>query len=210
MPEIRDSERESTPDLPTPTAKWFAIYTATHHEKRVQEQFLERGIESFLPMYTAHRHWKKRTPITLQLPLFPNYVFVRIAQGKRSTVLSTPGVFSIIGSARNGWELPELEIQALQRGVCCRNVEPHTYLAVGDRARVKSGVLAGLEGVVIRKKNNLQIILTLDQIMRSVAIEVHADELEAISRRSHQPLGAPGLNLPPEHQYLTAHGQARC
>ena len=181
MPETYRDSANTEPVGGASTAKWFAAYTASHHEKHVFDQLTTRNVESFLPLYKADRHWKKRTPVTLDLPLFPNYVFVHIPRGARTSVLGIPGVFSIVGSAKNGWELPEREIEAMRNGLHDRRIEPHPYLNVGERARVTSGVLAGLEGIIVRKKNNLQIVLSLDQIMQSVAIEVDSSELEPLS-----------------------------
>jgi transcription antitermination factor NusG len=166
-------------------AKWFAVYTATHHEKRVRDHLSRRQVEAFLPLYQAPRRWKKSAPATLELPLFPNYIFVRISVEDRVSVLGTPGIFSFVGSKQNAWELPEREIEALRQGIRERHAEPHEYLVVGQRARVKNGVLAGLEGVIVRRKNNLQIVLSLDNIMRSIAIEVDASELTLISPIPH-------------------------
>lgn len=162
--------------------KWFAAYTASHHEKHVLDLLTDRQVESFLPLYESRRQWRKCTPVTLEMPLFPNYVFVRITGGQRTAVLGTPGVFSIVGGGKAPWELPEREIEALRSGIQTRNVEPHPYLVLGDRVCIRSGVFAGLEGVILRKKNNLRIILTLDQIMRSIAVEVDAEELGPLSR----------------------------
>lgn len=159
---------------------WFAAYTASNHEKHVLDLLTDRNVESFLPLYKARRHWRKRIPVSLEVPLFPNYVFVRMVRAQKTVVLGTPGVYSIVGSGKKDWELPESEIEALRNGIGTRTVEPHPYLVVGERARVKSGVLAGLEGVIVRRKKNLQIVLTLDQIMRSIAIEVDTDELEPV------------------------------
>lgn len=162
--------------------RWMAVYTATHHEKSVHRQLPDRNIESFLPVYKKRCIWKKRAATTIDLPLFTNYVFVKITRQQRADVLKTPGVISIVGSGQDAWELPEAEIEALKQGIQLRNVEPHEYLVVGERARVRTGILAGLEGIILRKKSNLQIVLTLDQIMRSVAIEVNSDELEPIKK----------------------------
>ena len=165
-------------------AKWFAVYTGTHQEKHVSMQFSQRKVESFLPTYKKRCQWKKRAVTIVELPLFANYVFARVTRSQRVTVLSTPGVISIVGSGQKAWELPDDEIEALRLGVQHRRVEPHDYLVIGERARVKSGMLEGLEGIIIRKKNDLQMVLTLDQIMRSVAIEVSADELEPLKCNS--------------------------
>lgn len=184
MPEFNQSMDGATQVNSAAQVSWFAAYTASHHEKQVLNQFAYRNVEAYLPLYKASRKWQKRPSITLDLPLFPNYVFVRISRKQRVDVLGTPGVFSIVGSASNAWELPEREIEALRNGLHERKVEPHPYLVVGERARVKTGVLAGLEGVMVRKKNSLKIVLTLDQIMQSVAIEVDATELEPVPNKS--------------------------
>ena len=158
--------------------RWFAAYTASHHEKDVAERLSQHNVEIFLPLYTETRRWNKRKPVELSLPLFPNYIFVRIDLSSRLTVLATPGVFSIVGSPQTSWALPEWEISALRSGLKTRKIRPHPRMVVGERARIKSGVLAGLEGVIIREKQNLRIVMRLDQIMRSVSIEVGAEELE--------------------------------
>ena len=95
-------------------------------------------------------------------------------------VLSVPGVLLIVGSGREPLALPDFEIEALRSGLHLRNVEPHPYLVVGEKARINSGSLAGMVGVLARKKNSLRVVLTLELIMRSVAVEVDADELERV------------------------------
>jgi transcription antitermination factor NusG len=180
MPEICTNSRTTAADLSMTAPKWFAAYTLTHHERRVLHHLIDRRVEAFLPCYETSRKWKKRLAIIVNLPLFPNYVFVRIGRQQRTAVLGTPGVFSIVGSGQDAWELPERDIEALRNGIRERTAEPHPYLTVGERARVVSGPLAGLEGIIVRKKNNLHIVLSLDRIMQSIAIEVAAGELEPI------------------------------
>lgn len=162
--------------------QWFALYTSARHEKHVSEILTQRQIETFLPLYRTTRRWKKSRPVDLELPLFPTYVFARVAQKTRSTALGTPGVLSIVGSAREPWIVPDSDIEAIRLGLQMGKVDPHPYLVVGERARVASGVLTGLEGIIVRKKNNFHIVLSLDQIMRSIAIEVDASELEPVSQ----------------------------
>ena len=161
--------------------RWFAVYTTPRHEKHVFEILAERQIETFLPLYRTTHQWKKSRPVVLELPLFPTYVFVRIARQARGSVLCTPGVLSIVGSSRESWPLPELEIEALRSGLLERKIEPHPYLTVGERVRIKAGVMTGVEGVLVRKKNEFRVVLTLDTIMRSVAVEVNADDVEPVN-----------------------------
>jgi transcription antitermination factor NusG len=158
--------------------RWFALYTTPRHEKHVSEMLAQREIEAFLPLYRTTRQWKKSRPIVLELPLFPTYVFVRIARQARGAVLGIPGVLSILGSARESWPLPDLEIEAIRLGLQMGKIEPHPYLTVGERVRIKAGVMTGVEGILVRKKNDLRVVLTLDAIMRSVAVEVDADDVE--------------------------------
>jgi len=165
---------------PNTSLRWFALYTTPRHEKHVSEILAHRQIETFLPLYRTTRQWKKSRPIDLELPLFPTYVFVRIAQQARSTVLGTPGVLSIVGSARERWAVPDFDIEAIRLGLQTRKIEPHPYLTVGERVRIRAGVMTGVEGVLVRKKNNLRVVLSLDAIMRSVALEVDADDIEPV------------------------------
>ena len=158
--------------------RWFAVYTTPRHEKHVSEILAERQIETFLPLYRTNRQWQKSRPVILELPLFPTYVFIRIARQSRSVILGTPGVLSIVGSSREAWPLPDLEIDALRSGLLECKIEPHPYLVVGERVRIMAGVMAGVEGVLVRKKNDLRVVLSLDTIMRSVAVEVNADDIE--------------------------------
>ena len=160
--------------------RWFAVYTTPRHEKHVSEILAERQIETFLPLYRANRQWKKSSPVVLDLPLFPTYVFVRIARQARGVVLGTPGVLSIVGSSKESWALPNFEIDALRSGLLERKIEPHPYLVVGERVRIMAGVMAGVEGVLVRKKSDLRVVLSLDTIMRSVAVEVNANDIEPV------------------------------
>jgi transcription antitermination factor NusG len=164
--------------------QWFAAYTTPRHEKHVAEMLAERNIESFLPLYRTVRQWKKSSPVTLEMPLFPCYLFVQIRRAARGTVLGLPGVVSIVGSAKEPWPLPELEIEALQLGVQTGKVEPHPYLNVGDKVRIKAGSMAGVEGILVHRRNQMRFVLTLDAIMRSVSVEVDADDLEPVEESS--------------------------
>jgi transcription antitermination factor NusG len=158
--------------------QWFAVYTTPRHEKHVSDMLTERRIETFLPLYRTTRQWKKSLPVVLELPLFPTYVFARIGRQARGAVLGTPGVLSIVGSAREPWPLPDFEIEALRSGLLERKIEPHPYLIVGERVRIKAGVMTGVEGVLVRKKNEFRVVLTLDTITQSVAVEVDANDVE--------------------------------
>ena len=173
------------------SASWFAAYTNSHHEKSVASRLAERHIESFLPLYAARHRWKNRCEMNLDLPLFPNYVFVRIHPRERVRILEVPGVLSLVGFGRTLAPLPDFEIEALRSGMGQRRVEPHPYLVIGERVRIKAGAMMGLERVLVRKKNNFRLLLALDAILQCVAVEVDADDVEPAAKCSG------GVVLPP-------------
>jgi len=160
---------------------WFAVYTTARHEKRVDQHLGVRGIEHYLPVYQAQRKWSDGSRVTLNLPLFPGYIFVHIERAQRVSVLEVPGVLAIVGgTGGRPAPLPLADIEALRTGLHLRRAEPHPLLQVGQRARIRSGALAGMEGVVVRRKNSFRVVLTMDAIMQSIAVEVDANELEPI------------------------------
>lgn len=163
------------------TGQWFAAYTAPRHEKRVAALLQLRQVESFLPTYRSSRHWKNGTKPQIELPLFPNYVFIHIKREDRGRVLATPGVLMIVSRGVEPDPLPDFEIDALRTGLHLRKVEPHPHLTVGRRVRIKSGAMYGLEGVLVRRKNCDRVVITLDCIRQSMAVEVAAEELELVA-----------------------------
>jgi len=177
-----DRREESTFSARHLELRWYAAYTSANHEKRVTEHLMLRSVEHFLPMYTSVRKWKDRR-VKLDLPLFPGYVFVRLGTQDRLRVLQTPGVAKLVGFGGIPTALPDEDIEALKRVlVCGTRAEPHPFLSVGRRVRVKAGPLEGVEGIVVRKKNRLRLIILLDLIHRAAAVEVDAADLEPIVR----------------------------
>ena len=159
---------------------WYALYTSPRHEKRVAEQIQQRRISCFLPLYRSVRRWKDRRK-ELELALFPGYVFVRIALQDKLRVLQVPSAVRLVSFNGNPVALPETEIEGLRNRLCCGiSLEPHPYLRVGRRARVRTGPLQGVEGVVIRRKERCRIVVSIDLIMRSVAVEVDEADVEPL------------------------------
>jgi transcription antitermination factor NusG len=157
---------------------WYAAYTCSRHEKYVAKQLEERRIECFLPLYRSWRRWKDRRK-QIALALFPGYVFVRMVLPERLRVLELPGVVRLVSFNGQPAQLPEQDIEALRNGLHERiHAEPHPYLRVGRRVRVTHGPLAGTEGILVRKKHKFRLVISLEVIMRSIAIEVDAADVE--------------------------------
>jgi transcription antitermination factor NusG len=164
------------------TRQWFAAYTNSCHEKRVADHCRVRDIEAFLPVYQSTRRWKNGCTVNLERPLFPGYVFVKVDQKHRVRILELPGVISIVGAARQPIPLPDADIDALRSGIHLLHAEPHSFLRAGDRVKIRNGPLAGMTGILARKKNNLRVVLTLELIMKSISVEVDEQDLEAVGR----------------------------
>lgn len=167
---------ESKPD------EWYAVYTRHQHERTVAENLAGRGLEVFLPVYEALRQWTDRQK-RLSLPLFPCYVFFRGNPERRARVLSTPGVHSIVGFGGRPAAIERSQVDAVRLAVENHfRVEPHPFLRQGDRVRVKSGSLMGIEGILIRKRGFARLIISADLLQKSVAVEVDAGSVERIAR----------------------------
>jgi transcription antitermination factor NusG len=161
-------------------SRWYAAYTVPRHEKCVTKQLQEREVECFLPLYRSIHRWKDRRK-QVELPLFPGYVFVRIALQHRLRVLQLPGVVHFVSFHGRPAPLLESEINGIRSGLSANIcVEPHPYLKIGRRVRIRSGPMAGLEGILKRKKDKFRLVLSIDLIMRSVAVEVDSADIEAI------------------------------
>lgn len=158
--------------------KWYAVYTWAHHEKRVAEQLAERQIRGFCPVYRSIHRWKDRRK-EIETALFPSYVFVHLVLKDRLRVLAIPGVVNIVGSQGKPTPLAESEIEPFQRGADGSvRMQPHPYLQAGRRVRVRSGPMAGLEGILVRRKEGPRLVVSIEILMRAVALEIDEADVE--------------------------------
>jgi len=157
---------------------WWVLYTRHQHEKVVAEMLTTKGFEVFLPLYESARRWKDRTKI-LTLPLFPCYVFVRGGLNRKQQVVTTPGIHMILYRGDQVAVIPDREIEAIQRTVgASLNIEPYPFLKCGTRVRVTRGALEGVEGILVRKKNLCRLILSVEMLAQSAAVEIDASDVE--------------------------------
>jgi transcription antitermination factor NusG len=167
-------------DRGTSVPHWYALYTNPRHEKVVARQLKERCVENFLPLYRTWHRWKDRRK-QVDLALFPGYVFVKIEEQNKLQVLKTPGAVNLVSFNGKLAVLPEPEIQALRNAldneVCA---EPYPFLRVGRKVRVVRGPMAGAEGLLARKKDKYRVVISVEVLMRSVALEIDGTDLEAV------------------------------
>lgn len=163
-----------------PTAAWYAVYIKHQHEKSAADLLARKGFEVLLPLYRARHKWKDRSKIVL-LPVFPCYLFLRTCLEQRLEILHTPGVFWFVGNGGGACTVPFHEIDAVRRVTqSSARFEPHPFLESGDRVRIKSGALTGIEGFLTRFRNQHRIILSVQLLQKAVAVEVDRSAVERV------------------------------
>jgi transcription antitermination factor NusG len=172
----------ATPGVAPEQPLWFAIRTRPRYEKKVTSDLQEKGIETFLPLDSATHQWSDRRRV-VNLPIFPGYVFVRIASSlsARIPVLRTNGVISFVGVRNMGIPIPDCEIEAIQTvrqgGV---SFEPCPYLSVGQSVRIRGGCLDGISGVLMAVNGDQSLVISVHAIQRSIAMRIEGYKVEAI------------------------------
>jgi transcription termination/antitermination protein NusG len=176
-----DGDRMTEQDL---NHNWFAVCTRHQHEKSAARILEYKEFEVFLPLYKARHRWKDRIK-EVSLPLFPGYLFVREGFKRWLAILTTPGVSSIVSCGGQPAAIPFSEIEGVKRVVeSALRVEPHPFLKSGDWVRVKHGPIAGVEGILLRQKNVARLVLSVEMLGKSAAVEVDATDVERIHARA--------------------------
>ena len=164
----------------SPNEAWYAIYTKHQHEKSAADLLTRKGFEILLPLYRLIRRRKDRNKSLLS-PLFPCYVFVRTDLSRKVDILRTPGVFWLVESGGCACQIPDADINEINRIVQSpAHIVPHPYLKSGDWVRVRHGSLEGLQGILTRFKNQYRVVVTVEPLRKSVAVEVDISSIEPI------------------------------
>ena len=152
--------------------RWFALHVKPRSEKVVSVAARHKGFEEFLPLYECRRRWSDRFK-SVELPLFPGYVFCRLNPEKRFPLLTIPGVLNFVGVGRTPAAIDDSEIGAIQATVGSGLVaEPYPFLDIGQRVRLEEGPLAGLEGFMVEFRKQQRIAVSISLLRRSVAVEI--------------------------------------
>ena len=151
---------------------WFALRVKSRTEKVVAMMARNKGFEEFLPLYESRNRWSDRTK-SVQLPLFPGYVFCRLNPERRLPVLTIPGVLHFVGIGKTPVPVEETEIAAIRRAIeSGLSTEPWPFLQAGQRVRLDRGPLAGLEGILIEAQKQERLVVSVTLLQRSVAVEI--------------------------------------
>jgi transcription antitermination factor NusG len=162
--------------------RWYAVHTRSNFEKRVAGELAPRGVETFLPLVRELHQWKDRRQ-QVELPVFPGYVFVRLADRAedRLRVLRTGGAVRILGGGNEIEPVPDVEIESIRRLVGSeRAFCLHPFLKQGVRVRVRRGPLRGVEGLMEQLKSGGRLVMAVEMLSRAVATEVDARDVDVI------------------------------
>lgn len=162
---------------------WYAVGTRHQHEKVAARILQYKDFDVFLPLYKTCHQWHDRTK-EISVPLFPGYLFVRDGLHRWLPILTTPGVSRIVSFGDRPAPIPCSEIEGIRRIIESNlRVEPHPFLRSGDWVRVKYGPIAGVEGILLRKKNVARLVLSVEMLGKSAAVEVDATHVERITAK---------------------------
>ena len=159
---------------------WFGIRTKSRFEKITAAALAHKGYQTYLPLCSLRRRWSDRA-VEIQVPLFAGYVFCRFDPGNRLPIVVTPGVVSVIGLGKDLAPIPDDEIEAIQ--AVQRSglpAGPWPYLSEGERVRITHGALKDVEGVLVKRKTQWRLVVSLSLLQRSVAVEVDREFVSPI------------------------------
>jgi len=161
---------------------WFALHVRTRHETAIASFLETKGYEQFVPLYKIKKKWSDRVKVT-DAPLFPGYLFCRFDPQFRLPILKTPGVIQIIGYNRIPTPIDETEMDAIQTVIASGlQTQPWPFLAVGEHVRIGAGSLRGLDGIVVKMKDNHRLVVSVSLLRRSVAVEIDSNLVEPFNK----------------------------
>lgn len=168
------------------TPQWYALQIQSRLASVASTVLQGKGYEEFLPVYTSRRRWSDRMK-TIELPLFPGYLFCRFNPRDRMLpILTTPGVMGIVSAGKTPLPIAEDEIDAVRRVIRSGlAAQPWPYLNVGSRIYIEAGPLAGLEGVVTSTDKNYRLVVGVTMLQRSVAVEIDREWARPITSHIH-------------------------
>ncbi|MGF1585721.1 MAG: UpxY family transcription antiterminator [Bacteroidales bacterium] len=162
--------------------QWYAAYTNSRAEKKVLKELQKQGIEAYLPLQKKLRQWSDRRK-WVEEPLIRCYIFVRIDIGNYYQVLNTNGIVRYISFEGKAVPIPENQIEVLRKLVANEaDVEVTTEnFTPGDRVKVVSGPMHGLEGELVDFRGNRRVMIRIDHIGQQLLVSIPAGFLEVIS-----------------------------
>jgi transcriptional antiterminator RfaH len=167
------------------TTHWYALYLRSRFEKRVAAELQQKQVETFLPLIEELHNWSDRKK-KVEEPLFRGYVFVKTDLRNKEAILQTDGVVKFVSIREVPSPIPDNQIEWLRRIIGePAKIKRENYFDVGERVRVTSGPLLGVEGIITRHQTETRVVISLSAIAQSVSVQVPSDLLEIITPTLH-------------------------
>jgi transcription antitermination factor NusG len=165
---------------------WYALKVRPRFERSVVAHLRSRGFDPFLPCYSVKRQWSDRVK-SIELPLFPGYVFCQFDIHARFPIVTAPGVNFVVGTGRVPEAIQDHEIESIRSVISSGlHYEPYPYLTVGQLVLVEQGALTGLAGLITDLKNGSRLIISINLLKRSVSTEIDRGWVKPIEPTSKQ------------------------
>ena len=165
---------------------WYVLQCWVRKESLIAANLERQGFECFLPKYKTIRKWSDRNK-EVEQPLFPGYIFCRFEYSQRRPAIVTPGVLQVVGCGKKPLPVEDREIEAIQLAIASElATQPWPYLEIGEKVRIHTGKLLGLEGILINFKGNHRVVLSVSLLQRSVALEVDLDWVVSLEKSGVQ------------------------
>jgi transcription antitermination factor NusG len=162
---------------------WYAIQARSNFENLICRKLDLRGIETYCPMIRTENQWADRKKF-VEFPLFKGYVFAHFLDTSetRLRILKAQGVVRILGKAGTIEPISQIEIDSIRKTLSSgRPWAPHPYLLEGSKVRVRRGALKNVEGILVKIKNDVRLVLSINMFSRSIATEVDMKDIELLA-----------------------------
>jgi transcription antitermination factor NusG len=162
--------------------RWYAVHTQARHEKAVAHRLAMQAVPTYLPLSVEVRRWSDRRK-TVEVPLFPCYIFVRIVSsgGSKLQVLRTDGVHGFVGIRGEGTPIPEWQIESIRQVLGHKsNCTTYPFLVEGQRVRIRGGALEGVEGILQRRAGQNMLVVSVVPLQRSLIVSLEGYEFEPV------------------------------
>jgi transcription antitermination factor NusG len=170
-------------EMLSPETRWYAVWTRSRQEKATSTLLNCLGVQHYLPLKSELRQWSDRKQM-VEMPVFSSYLFVHInlMTNSRLQVLKSPGVVALVGNQSGPLPIPDREIEDVRTVLAARvEYSLHSSLQNGDRVRVIRGVLAGVEGTLVRNSPESRLLVSIDMIRQSLAVRVSPEDVERVA-----------------------------
>ena len=179
---VRPSSSYALPQPEAEELNWYAMHTRARHEKVVTQQLEEKGFKTFLPLVNQVRNWSDRRQI-ISAPIFSCYIFIQLpAIGmNRLRIMQTAGVLGLVGTHDGASSIPGREIADIKTLISSESIcTPYPFLNIGKRVRIRGGSLAGVEGILVSKNDDLSLVVSIELIQRSMSVRIDGYDVEAV------------------------------